>query len=45
MDVAKVDKVGVGGSDCKDETVRRSLCKNLNKVTSYLTPDARQAFT
>ena len=46
MDVAEVNKVGVGdGGDCEDETVRRSLSKNLNGATGYLTPDARQAFT
>ena len=46
MDVAKVDKVGVdGGSDYKEKMVGRSLSKNLNGATGYLTLDARQAFT
>ena len=45
MDVAEVDKVGVGdGSDCEDKTVGRSPSKNLNEVTGYLTSDARRAF-
>lgn len=46
IDVAKVDKVGVdSGGDCEDETIGRSLSKNLNGATVYLTPVARQAFT
>ena len=46
IDVAEVDEVGVGGGgDCKDETVERSLSKNLNKAIGYLSPDARRAFT
>ena len=46
IDVAEVDKVGIGsGSDWEDKTVWRSLSKNLNGATGYLTPDARQAFT
>ena len=46
MNVAEVDEVGVGGGgDCKDETVGKSLSKNLNEATGYLTPDARRAFT
>ena len=46
MNVAEVDKVVVGGGgDRKDETVERSLSKNLNGATVYLIPDARQAFT
>ena len=46
LDVAEVDEVGVGGGgDCEDETVGRLLSKNSNGATSYLTPDARQAFT
>ena len=46
MDVAEVDEVGVGGGgDREDKTVRRSLLKNLNRATVYLTPDARRAFT
>ena len=37
----------VGGDDCKDETVKRSLLtsKNSNKATGYLIPKARLAFT
>ena len=43
MDVAEV---GVGsGGDCEDEMVGRSPFKNLNGVTGYLIPNARQAFT
>ena len=45
MDVAEVDKIGVSGSDRKDKTVERSLSKNLNGATGYLTLNARQAFT
>ena len=45
MDVAEVDKVGVGGGgDCKDETVGKLLSKNSNKIIGYLTPNARWAF-
>ena len=46
LDVAQVDEVGIGGGgDCEDETVGRSLSKNLNRTTDYLTPNARRAFT
>ena len=47
MDVAENDEVGgVGSDDCEDETIKKSLCsKNLNKATSYLTPNTRQTFT
>ena len=46
MDVAEVDEVGVNsGGDCEDKTVERSASKNLNRATSYLTLNARQAFT
>ena len=42
MDVAEVDKVGVGdGSDHKKKTVERLPSKNLNKATGSLTSDAR----
>ena len=34
-----------GGSDYEDEAVRKLPSKNLNKTTSYSTPDANQAFT
>ena len=45
IDVAKVDKGGVGGGgNCEDETVGRSPFKNSNRATGYLTPDARQTF-
>ena len=46
MDVAKHNKVGTvgGGDDHKDEMVKRSLFKNLNRATGYLTPKARLAF-
>ena len=44
--MAGVDKVSVDGSgDCEDKTVGRSLSKNLNGATGYLTPKARQVFT
>ena len=38
---------GVGGGDCEDEKVKRSplTSKNSNRVTGYLTPDAKRAFT
>ena len=45
MDVAEVDEIGVGGSDCEDETVRRLPSKNFNGATGYLTPNARRTFT
>ena len=46
MDLAEVDKVGVGGGgDREDKTVGRSVSKNLNKAINYLIPDARQALT
>ena len=46
MDVAEVDKIGVGGDgNCEDETIGRSPFKNLNGATGYLTFNARQAFT
>ena len=37
----------VGGGDCEDETVEKSPLKsrNLNRLTDYLTPEARLAFT
>ena len=47
MDVAKCDEIDtVGGDgDCKNETVKRSPSKNLNRAIGYLTPKARLAFT
>ena len=45
MDVAEVDKVGIGDSgDCEDEIIQKLPSKNLNKTTGYLILDARQAF-
>ena len=47
IDVVESDEVETvgGGDDCKDETVKKLLCsKNLNRVTGYLTPNARQTF-
>ena len=46
IDVAECDKVGIvgGGSNCEDKTVKRSLFKNLNRATDYLTLKARLAF-
>ena len=44
IDVAKVNEIGISGGNCKDKMIGKSLFKNLNRVTSYLTPDARQAF-
>ena len=46
--MAKGVKVGsVVGSDCEDETVKRSplTSKNSNGATGYLTPECRLAFT
>ena len=44
IDVAEDAEVSVGGGDYEDETVGKSLSKNLNGATSYLTPNARQTF-
>ena len=43
--IAENAKVGSGNGDCEDEMVKKSLSKNLNRATDYLTLDARQAFT
>ena len=43
--MAEDAEFGSEGGDCKDEMVKRSLSKNLNEATGYLTPDARQTFT
>ena len=44
--MAKRDKISIGdSSNCKDEINKRLLSKNFNRVTSYLIPDASQAFT
>ena len=45
IDVTEIDEVGVdGGGDHENKTVGRSLSKNSNRATNYLTPNARQAF-
>ena len=46
MNIVELDEVGiVGGSgNCEDETVKRSLSKNSNEVTGYLTSETRLAF-
>ena len=46
IDVARFDNIdiGISSSDCEDKTVKRSISKNLNKATGYLTPDASWAF-
>ena len=41
VDMAEDAGAGVGGGDCKDETVEKSLSKNSNGATDYLTPDGR----
>ena len=47
IDVTEVPEFGVsiGGDDCKNKMVGRFLFKNLNRVTSYLILNAKQAFT
>ena len=46
MVMAEIDKINIsGGGDCEDETVGRSTSKNSNRAISYLTHNARQAFT
>ena len=46
INVAEVDNVSTGdGGDYEDETFGKLLSKNSNGAPSYLTPDARQAFT
>ena len=42
-----VEVGSVGGSDCEDETVKRSplTSKNSNGATGYLTPGAKRVFT
>ena len=38
---------GIGNSrdsDCKNETVKKSLFKNLNRAISYLIPNAKKVF-
>ena len=46
IDVAEYDEIATidSGSDCENETVKRSSSKNLNRTTAYLTPKARLAF-
>ena len=46
--MAESNEVGIisgSGSDCKDKMVKKSLFKNSNRVTRYLTTKARLAFT
>ena len=45
--MAENTEIGTIGEshDCEDETVKKSLSKNLNGATDYLTPKARLAFT
>ena len=45
MNVAEVNEVVISGDDCKNETVGKSLPKNLNGTIGYLTLDAKWAFT
>ena len=45
VNMAEDAEVGVGNGDHEDEMVKRSLSKNSSGVISYLTPNARQAFT
>ena len=45
IDVAEFNEVDIGGGDCEDETVEKSLSKNLNRATGYFTPAARSTFT
>ena len=47
MDIAEYDEVDIvgGDGDCEDKMVKRSLSKNLNRATSYLTVEVRLAFT
>ena len=42
---AEVGSIG-GGGNCKDKTVEKSLLifKNLNRATSYLYPNVKEAF-
>ena len=42
--IAESTKVCSNGSDDEDEIVKRLPFKNLNKVTSYLTPNAKKTF-
>ena len=46
IDVAERDEIDTVNCDdnCEDKTVKRSLSKNLNGTTGYLTPEARLAF-
>ena len=43
--MAKDAEVDNSHGDYKDEKVKKSLFKNWNRAMSYLTPNARQAFT
>ena len=42
LHIAKNAKIN-SDSDC-DKTVKKSLSKDLNRVASYLSPNAKQAF-
>ena len=44
VDMAEDAEIGVGGGDREDKTAGRLTSKNSNGATSYLIPDARQAF-
>ena len=47
LEIIEADKVGIGikNGDCKDKMVEKSPSKNLNGITGYLNPNARQFFT
>ena len=41
--IVKDAEVSSGNGDCEDKTVKKSLFKNLNRVTGYTTPNAKKA--
>ena len=43
--MANNSKVSSGNNNYEDETIERLLSKNLNKTTSYLISNTKQAFT
>ena len=43
--IAEDGKSGSGSGSYKDDIVKKSLSKNLNRAIGYLTPNAKQAFT
>ena len=46
IDKAESDKFDIGcNTDREDKTVKRLLCKRLNRATGYLTPNVRVTFT